>query len=68
MTKAGVSRADDTLAERMAEPMPAGPLKGETFELERLLDDYYAERGWDEDGIPTEERLEKLGIAHYARV
>jgi aldehyde:ferredoxin oxidoreductase len=66
LTKAGISRKDDTLARRMFEPMPAGPLKGETFELERLLDDYYIERGWDANGIPTRERLEKLGIASYA--
>ena len=66
LTKAGISRKDDTLAQRMAEPMPAGPLQGETFELDRLLDDYYVARGWDERGIPTHERLEKLGIAHYA--
>lgn len=66
LTKAGMSRADDTLAVRMSEPMPAGPLKGETFELERLLDDYYVARGWDANGIPTMERLEKLAIANYA--
>jgi aldehyde:ferredoxin oxidoreductase len=66
LTKAGIGRADDTLAPRMAEPMPAGPIQGETFELDRLLDDYYAERGWDADGIPTREKLEALGVAHYA--
>jgi len=66
LTRAGISRKDDTLAPRMAEPMPAGPLEGETFELERLLDDYYIARGWDQNGIPTRERLERLGIAHYA--
>ena len=66
LTKAGISRADDDLAPRMREPMPAGPIKGETFELERVLDDYYVARGWDENGIPTGERLELLGIEHYA--
>jgi len=66
LTKAGMSRADDTLASRMAEPMPSGPLKGETFDLSRLLDDYYQVRGWDVNGIPTREKLESLGIAHYA--
>jgi aldehyde:ferredoxin oxidoreductase len=65
LTKAGFSRADDTLASRMSEPMPAGPLKGETFELERLLDDYYVARGWDAGGIPTRERLEELGIDEW---
>jgi aldehyde:ferredoxin oxidoreductase len=66
LIKAGFSRDDDTLAQRMSEPMPAGPIQGETFELDRLLDDYYLARGWDAKGIPTRERLEKLGIAHYA--
>ena len=65
LTKAGFTRADDTLAQRMSEPMPAGPIQGETFELDRLLDDYYAARGWDAGGIPTRQRLEKLGVAHY---
>ena len=66
LTKAGFTRADDTLAQRMSEPMPSGPIQGETFELDRLLDDYYAARGWDVDGLPTRTRLEKLGIAQYA--
>jgi aldehyde:ferredoxin oxidoreductase len=66
LTKAGITRADDTLASRMFEPMPAGPIQGETFELERVLDDYYLARGWDANGIPTPERLEKLGIAEWA--
>jgi aldehyde:ferredoxin oxidoreductase len=65
LVKAGLSRVDDTLAPRMSEPMPAGPIKGETFDLSRLLDDYYAVRGWDANGIPTTEKLEALGIAHY---
>jgi aldehyde:ferredoxin oxidoreductase len=66
LNKAGISRSDDTLAPRMSEPMPAGPIKGEVFELERVLDDYYIARGWDEEGIPTQQRLEELGIAHHA--
>ena len=66
LTKAGFTRADDTLAQRMSEPMPAGPVQGETFDLDRLLDDYYATRGWDADGIPTQQRLKRLGIARYA--
>jgi aldehyde:ferredoxin oxidoreductase len=50
----------------MSEPMPAGPIQGEVFELDRVLDDYYEERGWDANGVPTLEKLEALGIAHYA--
>jgi aldehyde:ferredoxin oxidoreductase len=65
LTKAGITRADDDLAPRMRESMPTGPIQGETFDLEQVLDDYYRARGWDENGIPTLERLELLGIAHY---
>jgi len=65
LTKSGVTRVDDDLAPRMKESMPTGPIQGETFELERVLDDYYQARGWDENGIPTPQRLEWLGIAHY---
>ena len=66
LTKAGITRADDTIAPRMTESMPTGPIQGETFDLERVLDTYYVERGWDENGVPTEQRLEALGIGHYA--
>jgi aldehyde:ferredoxin oxidoreductase len=66
LVKAGLTRSDDTLASRMAEPMPGGPIAGETFDLARLLDEYYAVRGWDADGVPTREKLEELGIQEYA--
>lgn len=65
LTKAGFSRADDKLPPRMSEPMPAGPIQGETFDLARLLDDYYRARGWDANGIPTHAKLETLGLARW---
>jgi len=30
--------------------------------LAQMLDEYYAVRGWDREGIPTRERLKELGI------
>ncbi|KKL65854.1 hypothetical protein LCGC14_2150810, partial [marine sediment metagenome] len=27
-----------------------------------MLDEYYEERGWDMDGVPTSETIEKLGL------
>jgi aldehyde:ferredoxin oxidoreductase len=30
-----------------------------------MLDEYYAARGWDEDGIPTRETLERLGLGDF---
>jgi aldehyde:ferredoxin oxidoreductase len=65
LLKAGLSRADDTLAERMSEPMPAGPVEGEVFDLSRVLDEYYAERGWDLNGIPSREKLAQLDISAF---
>jgi aldehyde:ferredoxin oxidoreductase len=66
LIRAGLSRADDTLAPRMRQPMPSGPVKGETFDLDHLLDDYYAVRGWDVNGAPSREKLESLGLARWA--
>lgn len=60
----GISRKDDTLPERyLTESLPDGPGKGETIQLEKMLDEYYLERGWDnETGIPTHMKLNELGI------
>lgn len=60
----GITRQDDTLPERyLKEPLPNGPAKGETVELEKMLDEYYTERGWNvKSGIPTVEKLKNLGL------
>lgn len=61
--KAGLGRDDDTLPERMlSEPLKDGAPKGQVWHREALLQDYYAERGWDEQGRPTKEKLAELGI------
>ena len=59
----GLTRADDTLPDRLLnEPMPEGPAKGQTVNLDILLDAYYEIRGWDKNGIPTKEKLKELGL------
>ena len=59
----GVSPAEDTLPKRLLEePIVDGPSKGWTHKLSDLLPEYYQLRGWSTEGIPTEERLNKLGI------
>ncbi len=60
----GLTRADDTLPARfLEEPMPEGPAKGQTVNLDPLLDAYYGYRGWDkETGKPTQEKLKELGL------
>ncbi len=64
--KRGASRTDDILPYRvMNEPISDGPARGRYVpreELDRMLDRYYRLRGWSADGIPTEGKLEELGL------
>jgi aldehyde:ferredoxin oxidoreductase len=49
----------------MNEPIPEGPAKGRycsKADLDALLDTFYALRGWDQNGIPTKEKLTELGL------
>lgn len=53
----------DTLPPRMLnEPLPDGPAKGRVAELDKMLPEFYAYRGWDEKGWPTAEKLAELGL------
>ena len=45
--------------------MKGGPHKGRVNELDKMLPEYYKLRGWDEKGVPTEEKKEALGLAYY---
>ncbi len=60
----GITRADDNLPRRFThDPMPEGPGKGQTVDLEPMLDDYYRLRGWDlETGLPTEKKIRSLSL------
>lgn len=60
---AGIMSSEDKLPKRLLkEPISEGPSKGWVHKLEDLLPKYYVERGWNENGIPTDERLMELGI------
>lgn len=60
----GLTRADDTLPKRyFDDPMPARKTKGHHVDREQfqnMLDDYYAERGWDADGRVSAERIAEI--------
>lgn len=62
----GFSRKDDTVPPRITtEELPDGVAKGQKIKLEEFeaaLSRYYQLRGWDENGIPTEEKLKELGL------
>lgn len=64
----GFTRNDDKLPERFfKEPTKLGfPIvKGKTIDREKfntMIDQYYSLHGWDNNGIPNDETLRKLGI------
>jgi len=61
--KAGIDPKEDKLPKRLLEePIPEGPSKGHVHKLSELLAKYYEVRGWDDNGYPTKETLQKLGI------
>ena len=61
--KAGFSRKDDSLPPRiLSEPIKTGPSKGEIEELDKMLDDYYKARSWDNEGMPTDDKLKELEL------
>jgi aldehyde:ferredoxin oxidoreductase len=61
----GFGRKDDFMPKRFAtETMPDGPSKGQVFENDELLKDYYRARGWNVNtGIPTAAKLKELGLS-----
>jgi aldehyde:ferredoxin oxidoreductase len=70
--KAGLTRDDDTLPERlMTEPLKGGASKGQLIspqDLKMMLDEYYKARGWDvKTGIPTKAKLQELGLDYVAK-
>ena len=60
---AGITAADDTLPKRLLEtPAPSGSAKGKVNELDKMLPEYYAIRGWTADGVPSNETLSRLKL------
>lgn len=66
---AGFTRADDTLPPRLLnDPAPAGVAKGRVSELDIMLPEYYAARGWNSEGVPDAATLDRLGLQCQAAV
>ncbi len=60
---AGIDASEDTLPDRLLnEKIKTGPGKGNATRLDTMLPEYYELRGWDENGVPSEEKLKELGI------
>jgi len=62
----GMARKDDTLPERLMEPLTEGMYEGQGIsrkDLDEMLDYYYEYRGWDKrTGRPTKSNLEELSL------
>jgi len=62
----GIRRKDDVLPKKIFQAAKEGPRKGKVpTPFEPALEDFYKQRGWSEDGVPTEETLKKLGLEEY---
>ena len=60
--KFGITEADDRLPKRLTD-VPQDPKNPKTkVPLEKMKKIYYAARGWDRNGIPTEATLQRLKI------
>jgi aldehyde:ferredoxin oxidoreductase len=60
---AGFTAKDDDLPPRLkTEPAKTGPAKGLVNGIDKMRPEYYAERGWDANGVPTKDTLGRLGL------
>ncbi len=69
----GLTRKDDHLPPKiMSTPIPDDTVSKGSFitqkELDFMLDDYYAHRGWTKEGLPTLEKLKDLGMDDLADI
>jgi aldehyde:ferredoxin oxidoreductase len=67
LNREGIRRVDDLLPDRITkEQIPDGPTRGRILTEEmyaEMLDEYYAARGWDADGVVKPETAKAAGLA-----
>ncbi|UCE11601.1 MAG: aldehyde ferredoxin oxidoreductase family protein [Candidatus Thorarchaeota archaeon] len=59
----GIDGSEDKLPPRFNTPLPEGGTRNRVVLIDEMLPEYYRLRGWDAEGRPTKERLERLGLA-----
>lgn len=65
----GFTKEDDWIPERFFEPLEGGPLEGDKLskdEFKQAITAYYQMMGWDDEGVPTETKLEELNVSWAA--
>jgi aldehyde:ferredoxin oxidoreductase len=65
---AGIRREDDTVPEVCFEepPGPSG-VSLDRAAFDRMISEYYALRGWSDEGVPSREALDRLGLQDVGR-
>ncbi len=67
--KMGMTARNDALPPHVMKPHVSGPLSKVRLDPDDLavqVRAYYGQRGWDEEGHPKPETLERLGISEYS--
>jgi aldehyde:ferredoxin oxidoreductase len=60
---AGFTAKDDSLPKRLTEEAAkTGPAEGKASGLAKMLPEYYEGRGWTEEGVPTNQTLDRLDL------
>ena len=69
--RAGLVAADDTLPRKIMErPLEEGAQAGRVFSREDLtmaMHSYYTLRGWDDQGVPSQQKLDELGLENVLK-
>ncbi|MHA1269273.1 MAG: aldehyde ferredoxin oxidoreductase family protein [Candidatus Helarchaeota archaeon] len=63
--RCGISTKDDKIPPKLKTVLNKGPAKNHELVIDSMLKAYYRYRGWDENGIPTKEKLIDLNIDEY---
>ncbi len=58
----GYGAATDVLPKKMLNAATEGHRAGKVPPLAEMLEDYYTTRGWNDDGEPNDETLQRLGL------
>jgi len=68
----GMTAEDDSLPKRILEEShPEGPTKGKIIGLDNFLRmrlEYYALRGWDDEGVPTQTTMDRYGFNEELKI
>jgi len=63
--RCGITRTDDRIPQKLQLPLSEGLVKNKVLTIDAMLEEYYKYRGWDQDGIPTKDKLMELKIIEY---